>query len=268
MTALKCYFQTVLLLIASLFMTESTLAENVSEMITDRPDQANSPFTVLPRVLQVEAGLLYTEDYEGDERSRILAVPQTLIRTGLSDRIELRLTFDGYISEDVEGEDGVGDSAIGLKINLLKESGIWPETGFLANLTLPTGEDAFSSEREDPSFQFLFSHTLTDRITLGYNLGMTWETVEERSGGGHDTLSSFQYAVVVGFGITKRLAAYVESFGSVQMSAEGNPAHSFDTGFTYKVRNNLQLDTSAGIGLSDGADDWFGSAGISFATPF
>lgn len=268
MKTLKGYFQIVLLLIVSMFIVERTLAENVPEMVTDRPDQADSPVTVLPRVLQVETGVLYTEEDEGEERSRTLAVPQTLIRTGLSDRIEFRLSFDGYISEDVEGEDGFGDSAIGFKINLLKESGIRPEVGLLASLTLPTGENAFSSEREDPSFQFLFSNTLTDRISIGYNMGMAWETVEDKSGGGRDTLSSFQYAVSVGLGITDRLGAFVESFGNVPMSANGNPAHSFDTGLTYQARNNLQLDASSGVGLSDDADDWFVGAGISFAFPF
>jgi hypothetical protein len=52
------------------------------------------------------------------------------------------------------------------------------------------------------------------------------------------------------------------------MSANGNPAHSFDTGLTYQARNNLQLDASSGVGLSDDADDWFVGAGISFAFPF
>ena len=268
MKILNGYSQIVLLLTISMFIGNMVQAENIPELVTDRPDQANSPVTVLPRVLQVETGILYTEEYEGDERSRTLAVPQTLIRTGLSDRIELRLSFDGYLSEDVEDNDGLGDSAIGFKINVLKESGILPEIGFLARLTLPTGENALSSEREDPAFQFLFSNTVTERITIGYNLGMAWKTVEDESGGGRDTLSSFQYAVSVGFGITDHLGSFAESFGNVPMSAKGNPSHSFDIGFTYKVQRNIQLDASYGIGISDDADDWFAGAGISLRTPF
>ena len=92
------------------------------------------------------------------ERSRTLAVAQTLIRTGLSDRIELRLSFDGYISEDVEMKMGFGDSAIGFKINLLKESGIRPETGFLAKLTLPTGENAFRVNERTLLSNFILKH--------------------------------------------------------------------------------------------------------------
>ncbi|MDR4505746.1 MAG: transporter [Candidatus Scalindua sp.] len=180
----------------------------------------------------------------------------------------MRLSFDGYISEDAENEDGPGDTAIGFKINVLKESGVRPEMGFLAGLTLPTGKNALSSERADPSFQFLFSNSVTERISIGYNLGMSWKTVRDGSGGGHDTLSSFEYAVSAGFKITDRFGTFAESFGNVPMSANGNPAHSFDTGFTYKVRNNIQLDASTGVGLSDDADDWFAGAGISINTPF
>ena len=37
------------------------------------------------------------------------------------------------------------------------------------------------------------------------------------------------------------LGAFMESFGNVPMSANGNPAHSFDTGLTYKPRNQYSI---------------------------
>jgi hypothetical protein len=66
--------------------------------------------------------------------------------------------------------------------------------------------------------------------------------------------------------LTERIGAYVEFFGDVGMSASGE-AHSFDGGFTYLLRENLQLDLFAGVGLSDDADDWFAGTGVSFRFP-
>ena len=52
------------------------------------------------------------------------------------------------------------------------------------------------------------------------------------------------------------------------MSADGGSAHSFDTGLTYMLTDNLQLDGAVGFGLSDEADDWFMTFGVSYRFPF
>ncbi|KAA3607636.1 MAG: hypothetical protein D8M57_10360 [Candidatus Scalindua sp. AMX11] len=70
------------------------------------------------------------------------------------------------------------------------------------------------------------------------------------------------------FDENSKRGAFLESFGNIPMSTNGNPAYSFDTGLTYQPRNNLQFDTSAGVGFSDNADDWFVGAGINFTFPF
>lgn len=50
-------------------------------------------------------------------------------------------------------------------------------------------------------------------------------------------------------------------------SASGGPSNSFDGGFTYLLRDDLQVDASAGVGLSDDADDWFVGLGLSLRFP-
>ena len=59
----------------------------------------------------------------------------------------------------------------------------------------------------------------------------------------------------------------VEFYGDIPLNASGTPANSFDTGFTYLIRDNLQFDIAGGIGLSDDADDWFVGAGVSYRFP-
>ncbi len=118
----------------------------------------------------------------------------------------------------------------------------------------------------DPALRLSFAHTLSERLSLGYNVGIGWES-GPGGDGGTTTLSSYLYTVALGIGLSDRVGAFVELFGDVPASAPGGPANSFDGGFTFLVRDNLQFDVAAGAGLSDAADDWFAGVGISVRWP-
>lgn len=227
------------------------------EMVTDRPDATESSSVIKPGFIQAELGWLYTKS--GDIKTHEL--PQTLFRIGVVDRVELRLGWGGYQNAtSAGGADGVGDFELGAKVYIAEEQGGLPEIALLGGISVPSGDDDVSSNEVDPAFRFSFSHTLSDTFSLGYNLGAEWAT-EDGS-----TLSSFVYTAALGAGLTESIGAYVEFFGDVGMSASGE-AHSFDGGFTYLLRENLQLDAFAGVGLSDDADDWFVGTGMSFRFP-
>ncbi len=153
--------------------------------------------------------------------------------------------------------DGPGDTDLGAKVHLRKEQGRAPELALLAAVSLPTGDDDFSSDRLDPSFRICGSFELSERLAMGYNVGAAWTS---ESGA---TLSSYLYTAALGIGVTDRLGAFVELFGEVPASASGRPANSLDGGLTYLLRDNIQVDLAGGIGLSSAADDWFVGLGIS-----
>jgi hypothetical protein len=72
----------------------------------------------------------------------------------------------------------------------------------------------------------------------------------------------------LGIGLTESLGAFVEFFGDIPTYSHGpGPANLFDGGFTYLLNDNIQLDASAGVGLSQAAEDWFASIGLSFRLP-
>jgi hypothetical protein len=58
---------------------------------------------------------------------------------------------------------------------------------------------------------------------------------------------------------------FIESFGLIPESGES--AHQLDTGFTFLVLPNFQLDISGGIGISMGSPDNFISMGLSYRIP-
>jgi hypothetical protein len=272
---MNCHYFFALLLFAG-----SAIAEDI-ELVTDRPDQTESAVVVQPGHVQVETGATFTSD-DGDT----VEYPTTLVRIGLDGRVELRLGLPGWTSElDGDSSPAFGDAEVGAKVRLWNEHGLRPEAALLFGVSVPVGSDAVSTKNLDPAFRLSFAHTLSERVSLGYNVGVAWETTEDETAQGlrikqlypqfqweekeadTDTLASFEYTAALGIGLTDRLSAFIEVFGDAPLNAHGDTAHSLDGGFTYLLRPNVQLDLSAGVGLNDAADDWFVGAGVSFRLP-
>lgn len=259
----------------------ATAQEEPAELVTDRPDQTESPIVVPPGSVQIETGAAYTADEED-----AVDYLSTLLRVGLTRRLELRLATAGWNKVLEEDESpNFGDAELGAKVRLWDENGWRPEAALLLSTSIPIGSDTVSTNSPDPAFRFSFAHTLTERLSLGYNVGMAWETTQaaptryirlsttapqfsilEREAPEH-TLAKLEYTASLGIGITDRLGAFIEVYGDTPLNAHSDTAHALDGGFTYLLRPNVQLDISGGVGLNDAADDWFVGAGLSFRLP-
>ena len=235
------------------------------ELVTDRPDQTESSAVVPPGYVQIETGWSLSRNQEGGIRTDTHTFPGTLFRIGALNRMELRLGYNGALWEQAQeaGQStnlsGSGDMGVGAKVYFWEEQGWVPEAALLAGVSLPVGKDQLSSGRADPSFRVNLSHTLSDHLSFGYNLGASWESTLEETGD-RDTLSLFNYTAVLGMGLSDRAGLFAEVFGDIPFNAKG--------GLTgYLIRDNLQIDGSAGIGLSDSADDWFVGLGFTARLP-
>lgn len=233
----------------------SLYAQTVPDMVTDRPDQTESAVVVPLRSLQIETGYTHmdTGNFTTDE------LPGTLLRYGLHERIELRFAITGWVFDDASDENGFGDSEAGIKVRLYDESGMIPEAALLAGITLPTGEENFTSDEADPRIRLAFAHTLSDRFSLGYNVAAEWNTIAD------ETELAVPYTCGLGIGLDDRFGTYVEFFG--EFPEEGDSSHLFNTGVTYSILTNLQADIEGGFGLNDEAPDWFAGAGLSVRIP-
>ncbi len=250
-------------------------AEEAPPFSSDRPGKADGS-TVLPAgTAQIEVGWTYSEDDEKDVNTSAHAFPETLLRLGLLDRAELRLAFAGYqwIHTDPDGPDdptrdeGAGDLGVAAKVFLFAETGLLPESAFLTGVSLPTGADDLSSHRVDPFFRFSHTHGLTDSISLNYNWGVGWASALDDDGHDRNTLASFQYTFGLGAALSEEISAFLEVFGDVPMTAGGGSSHTLDGGFTWLAADRLQVDLSAGVGLTQEAGDWFVSAGFTWRFP-
>jgi hypothetical protein len=241
-------------------------AQEAAELVTDRPDQTESTDIVPLGAWQLEAGILLERDEAGGEREESLALGSSLLRIGLTPKFELRIGWDGLIDSEVRGgapfdERGAGDASLGFKLALRQGDGLSPAVAVIVTTTLPVGDDAFTSDELDPSVRLSVSHSLSDAVAFGWNVGVA----RESSPAGSDEVGFYTASVSRALG--ERLGGFVELFGDIPFDSDGDPEHSFDAGIVYLLRPNLQLDLAAGLGLNDDAPDFFAGVGISWRWP-
>ncbi len=214
--------------------------------------------------LQIESGFVFESEKEKDTTINNWGLGTTLLRYGVWDNFELRLGSYYQISEakypvssgdTTMKDDGLGPIIAGFKVYVINEKGIRPEISILADITLRhVGSPDLRPTFSYPTAKIAVSHTLAEWASLGYNVGFAFD--------GEKADGFFVYSVVMGFGLTEKLGMFIEGFGHFD---HGNyPNHSLDGGFTYLLRNNLQLDISGGHGLSSKVNSYYVSAGFSW----
>lgn len=236
-----------------LFLSSFGFAQETEPIQTDRPDQTESSAVVPKGMLQVETGFSFQKN---DESGRTNTLPSTLWKYGVNENFELRLITE-FISEKFNGEtiSGLSPILIGCKIKISEEKGLWPKTSFIGHISLPNvASTDFKTDYVAPDFRFTMQHTLSRRMTFGYNLGAEWD--------GFTPEPTFIYTVTTGLSITDKLGAYAEFFGFAPQNDKAD--HSFDGGITYLINNNFMVDLSSGIGVTNNAPKNYIAVGCSF----
>ena len=189
----------------------------------------------------------------------------TLLRFGLIENFELRLGLE-FLGEEIENKHsdsintnlGLSPMYAGFKVKIAEEDGRKPEIAFIGGLVLPfTANDYFKPEYSAANVRFSFAHTLSERFSIGYNLGAEWD--------GESAAPGYFYSLAIGVEVSNKLGMFFESYGLLQ--EERNDEHMLDAGFTYLLLPNLQLDISVGIGIIETAVDNFISFGLSYRVP-
>ena len=209
-------------------------------LVTDRPDQTESSSTVELGSLQVESGFLLGFTDENNNSVRQILLPTTLFRYGLTKGIELRILsqFES-LKNNWQIIEGISDLEIGTKIQLLKKEDVNTEIAFLSHLIIPTGTSELSGDNFGTINKLAISHQINENIGFGYNVGYNY------MGSGNGDLS---YSMAMGMAINDKVGVYLESYGDVVEFQE--LLVNFDTGLTYLVKDNLQLDFSFGTGIN------------------
>lgn len=219
----------------------------------DRPDQTECPFIVPRGYIQLESG--FTFEKPGGKDYNLLS-PTILWKYGLHDRFEFRLITEMQSSRIAgKTQSGINPLTLGFKTNICRERGILPTISFIGHITTSNlGSRKYHTTYMAPSFRFTLQHTLSEKISLGYNLGAEWD--------GESAAQTYIYTLTTGISLTKRLGCYLELYG---FSPQGEKTdHRFDGGLTYLVNNDLMLDISGGKAITDLSDAGYLALGISY----
>ena len=221
------------------------------EFTADRPGASTGPSVVSRGVIQWEQGV----QYAGDGAKGSFTFSNTLLRYGLFDGVELRLSGDGFVYDNLDcWQSAFSGLGIGAKISCFEGQGAIPAVAVLADFQIPsTGTEGFAAEYFTPSLYLLFENALSDRLSLGYNVGAEWD--------GYTPSPATFLAVGLGYSITENLGCFVESYN--YLAKESN-AYCADFGLSYMVARKVQVDVAADLGLCNPEQSWAVSLGVAW----
>ncbi len=249
----------LLLLTASAFAQAAPDAPNL--LVPDRPGLTNGSDTVLPGHLQIEIGITRSKGpsanptapagQSGGGASQTTDAPETLLRTGLDSKTELRLTLPNYLWPS-GSDSGFTDGAIGLRRKIYQSRTL--KIALTPTLTVPLKTAVTSSGHVDPSLNLSGQLSSGARWTLASNLILSYPTQSGRRLADYTGTGSATYA------LSGALSTFVDFSYDAPVGSAPSPIA--DGGFAYTLSKNMQLDVETGRGLGGSAPTQFYGGGF------
>lgn len=225
-------------------------AQKEKRIETDRPNESELADLVPKKYFQIESGI-YSEKISPSDF--VVIHPHTLLRYGVSERIELRLlsnfsTFKEDNNFSTKTSTGLEPVELGFKFSLLEERKAIPATSLLFQTGIPfLASKNFKAVHLSPKIRLLMENRITDNIELTYNAGAEWDGLNKEA--------TWIYSFSPGIDIGRRWNAFVEVFGKLNKSEAAQ--HTIDGGIEYFVTKDFDLDICSGFGLNKTAPDFF-----------
>ena len=212
-----------------------------SQITTDRPDQTESAVVLSSGQIQVESGILIE-----NSQSNI----NTLFRIGIIEGIEIRINSNYLINDELSfmKKSSFSDFEVGAKFRIFDKTSNNTKVAFLSHLSIPTAIEVFSNDVYGLLSRLNVSHGLNNESQIAYNLG--YNKFKKMDG-------QFIYTIVYGRSLDS-FGIFFEIFGD---DSKNSSNINFDSGITYLLDNEKQLDLSIGKGINN--DMIFISGGIS-----
>jgi hypothetical protein len=255
------------LLLAALLLpyAAAVTAADDDTISTDRPDFVESSQVVGKGRFQLETSVQWDRQRVDGGHDRTFSTP-TLLRIGAGDSAELRIETDGRNIVHANGEGtvaGYSDTAVGVKWHLADQRGegirAAPSLGVLLHADLPSGSRPMRGHGVRPSLRLAAEWDLAD----GYSFGVMPGLGIERDDGGN----RYGYGILaatLGKELGERVRGFVEvAAPQIARTSHGGTQASFDTGLTYLVNKDCQVDVSLVHGLNRRSPDLSLAFGLS-----
>lgn len=214
---------------------------------TNRPGFSFSPNVVPVGRWQFETGIAY--DRESSDLSA-WALPLLEIRTGVAENWEVFVSSISWAEADLPGANvnGVLDITLGTKLRL-GAAGSRTPMALVLQVSAPTGDSTFSSDRWDPSIAFVWAHDAALPVAGTIKISDFREGYQLDNG------------LKLPFTLGEGHSAFLE--WEANLPEHGGNTHYLNGGYQWLRGQRMQLDINAGVGLNDRAGDYRLGAGLS-----
>jgi hypothetical protein len=240
-------------LVASCLILSSALAygqtSELSAFPNGRPAINSGTDLVPPRAIQFENGF----SWSNDGRSRTLDGPESLMRVGLSSRVELQFTLPDAHAPGLSFD----DPALGAKLRAGSETSTWP-LAILGTVSIPTGSAQLTSGGVDPTLLLAISHNLPHELQFSGSVG-----VSSLSGTSGERSNGSQIALDLGWCVKPDACLFLEGAPFLATGA-GNSGVTADTGMSLQLAPHLPFDWRVGATVQSSGSTVFVSLGYSF----
>ena len=239
----------------------SVSAQLFAEVEFDRPGEGMGTGTIPVGQLAWEQGLPtlnYRESMvEGSKLKETTLNADILLRTGLTDSMELRLGWDGPAwsqqkwNGHTEENDGLGDVSIGLKKAIdLDDDKL--SMAVMAEALIATGNKGFSNEEDMYSLSSAVAYQYSDLVSTSITMRYEWQ----------DSNWAISAIPSIDYQFTDRWSGYSEL---IYRKAESQAnEYALGTGVMYALNERVQLDASVGVDLDGQENSYFSGLGVSF----
>lgn len=243
-------------------------------METERHDFTQSATTVGRGVLQIESGYSYFYK-DSDEIESSHTAPETLLRWGVTEDIELRLRWNyaWKFIKDEEDESGSEDLRYSIKLQMTRpecDCSWMPLSALEVRGTAPTGGDDFTTNGAELSLDYIYQWQLTENMTIAGSTGFGTDGFGDFGLVPPEDFADAKFtfitqSAVLGMDLTNKNTAYFEWFGVFTSGLDEEFSLSFlNVGFDHYFTDNFLIDFRLGAGLNETSDDFFSGVGGGF----
>lgn len=253
---------------------------------TERPDFTDITYGVGKGVTYLENGFTYTSIRDGGQKTSVTSLPETMLRYGLTDEIEIRFKWNGLIGLDQTtlpanqrySNFGQQDADVSIKFELLQQQNWLPMTVLNTGIVLPTGTNQFSGNSAQPHFNIINGWGIRRWAYLKHQFGMDYLTQPGFSPNSsvmpntdftlnqviidRPVVHSYHSSISLLYHMTRHWGGFHEWY--CLYGPDFATTNYWDEGLFYYLTPNIQLDAVVGTELSHSQDYKFCRGGISF----
>lgn len=243
----------VVLLFFLSFLTNSIFGQVAS----DRPGQAFNAKILEMGNIQIQAGIGYFS-FDPPSKSGNATQQNIYSRFGVLENFEIHNSFtirqDEIKTEFAENNfGGLSQWNAGFRYGIYQGENFQPSFAILTDFIFDWVSEEYRPSSLGSSLTLLHSQSITEKFQLATNWGVTWN--------GNEASPTGSYVVNFSYAFTNNLGSFIETYGEYSSS---DFDIKWDTGLSYLINNQIQLDIYGGHGKNDAASDWFIESGITW----